>query len=377
MQLWQYHCSRCATTAPLTTRAWRCSTCGAAWGLTHPTSTPVSVVSSPGEGTLWRYASVLPVPAANAISLGEGQTPLVAGELAGHPVWFKLDFLQPTGSFKDRGASVVVSHAKHLGVETLIVDSSGNAAAAFAAYCAAAGMTCHIFAPASTSSAKLAQTRAYGATITLVEGSREAAATAAQHAAEEPGTLYASHNWHPLFVEGTKTWLLETWEQLGRRMPAICFLPVGGGSLLAGAWRAAEDLGVVPPCLVAAQPAACAPLVQALVANAQEVTPVSPGPTLAEGARIGYPPRGQQLLTILRSSHGWAEAVTEVSLVAALRLLWRQGLFVEPTAALGAAAFCQVVARGIPLPDGPIVIVLTGSGLKAPDIVQTLLTEAQ
>jgi len=377
MQSWQYHCSRCETTAPLTTHAWCCPTCGAVWGLTHPTPASVPVVSSPDEVTVWRYASVLPVSADNAISLGEGQTPLVAGELAGHPVWFKLDFLQPTGSFKDRGASVVVSHAKQLGVETLIVDSSGNAAAAFAAYCAAAGMTCHIFAPASTSPAKLAQSRAYGAMITLVDGPREAAATAAQLAAQAPGTLYASHNWHPLFTEGTKTWLLETWEQLGRRMPAICFLPVGGGSLLAGAWRAAEDIGVTPPCLVAAQPAACAPLVQALKANAQEVTPVSPGPTIAEGARIGHPPRGQQLLAFLRASHGWAEAVTEASLRNVLRMLWRQGLFVEPTAALGAAAFCQVVARGIPLPDGPIVIVLTGSGLKAPDIVQRLLTEEE
>uniref|UniRef100_A0A7C2WDI4 Pyridoxal-phosphate dependent enzyme n=2 Tax=Thermorudis TaxID=1649508 RepID=A0A7C2WDI4_9BACT len=292
-------------------------------------------------------------------------TPLVPGELSGHPVWFKLDFLLPTGSFKDRGAAVLVSYLRCQGYRRLVVDSSGNAAAALAAYCAAARLECHVFAPAATSPAKLAQARAYGAEVTLVEGSREHVAATAQRAATaDPAAAYASHNWHPVFVEGTKTWLLEVWEQLGGRFPSACFLPVGGGSLLIGAWRACQALPGPYPKLVAAQPLACAPLVQAFERGEPDVSPVAPATTLAEGARIAAPPRGRQMLAAIRRSDGWVEAIDEDSLVDTLRQLWRQGLYVEPTAALGAAAFRQAVARGRPMPAGEAVIVLTGSGLK-------------
>ena len=367
---WMLHCHDCGWSGSLVVTLWRCPACGGLLLLQSEVRIGRRTVHR-DDPTLWRYAACLPVPRP-ARSLGEGMTPLVPGEFEGRPVLFKLDFLLPTGSFKDRGASVLVAAMATAGVRALAVDSSGNAAAAFSAYAALHGLEALVFAPAGTSPAKLAQARAYGAKVALVEGSREAVARAAQQAAEQPGVAYASHNWHPLFVEGTKTWLLEVWEQLGYRWPAACFLPVGGGSMLAGAALAGRALGARGPLLVAAQPEACAPLARAWTQPGRRLEAVHAGPTIAEGARIAAPPRGSFLLTMLKESGGWPEAIPEAELIDTTRQLWRRGLYVEPTAALGAAAFRRAVRRGWE-PLGPVVILLTGSGLKASSVVEQLL----
>ncbi|MCX7623616.1 MAG: pyridoxal-phosphate dependent enzyme [Thermomicrobium sp.] len=372
---WSLRCSRCGHLSPGDVAQWRCPRCGGVLAIDPPLRLDPAAIAS-DDPTLWRYAAVLPA-ARPRRTLGEGMTPLVAGELDGEPVWFKLDFSLPTGSFKDRGASVLVASLAAAGVRCLTVDSSGNAAAAFAAYAALHGLEARVFAPAGTSAEKLLQARAYGALVELVAGPRETVAAAAQAAARVPGRVYASHNWHPIFVEGTKTWLLEVWEQLGRRWPAACFVPVGGGSLLVGAELAvgALDGRAGGPLLVAAQPAACAPLARAWERGSDEVDPLPPGETLAEGARIGAPPRGALLLAALRRSGGWPEAVPEPVLRETVRLLWRQGLYVEPTAGLGAAAYRLARRRGWE-PAGPVVVLLTGSGLKTAAAARELLEEA-
>lgn len=373
MSDWRMVCEACGHEEPLDTAAWRCPACGGAFGITGPDRLDPAAIDPDAPG-LWRYRAVLPVPLEAARPLGEGMTPLVPGTLLGRRVLFKLDGLLPTGSFKDRGAAVLVAHLRRLGRQRIIVDSSGNAAAAMAGYSAAAGLACTVYAPASASPGKLVQSRAYGATVVPVEGNRGAVAAAAQQAAaDDPSAFYASHNWHPVFVEGVKTWLLEVWEQLGQQLPAACFIPTGGGSALIGAWRATTALPGPAPALVAAQPAACAPLVAAVQAST-EVTPITPGDTIAEGTRIGAPARPRQMLAAVRETGGWAEAVPEEEIVAALRELWGQGLYVEPTAAVGAAAFRQAVRRGHPIPEGEVLVLLTGSGLKAaPDMVATLI----
>jgi len=301
-------------------------------------------------------------------------TPLIAGSLAGRPVWFKCDHLLPTGSFKDRGAAVLVTHLKQLGIEHIIVDSSGNAAAAMAGYCAASGLQCTVYAPAATSAGKLVQSRAFCASVHLIEGDREAVANAAQvAAASSASAFYASHNWHPVFVEGVKTWALEVWDQLGDRAPGVAFVPTGGGSAFVGAWRGfRESL----PALVAAQPAACAPVYAAWRANAKTVAAQTPGTTIAEGTRIGAPARGHQIMAAIEQSGGWAAAVSDQEIVDALRALWAQGLYVEPTAAVGAAAFVQAVATERLAEDAEAVVLLTGNGLKATDIIARLLEVA-
>lgn len=370
MTTWTYVCEQCDRRESLDAPIWRCPACGGALALDGPNQlTPETIAAD--DRTLWRYAAVLPVAREDARSLGEGMTPLIAGTLGGHAVWFKLDALLPTGSFKDRGAAVLVAHLRRLDLTRVIVDSSGNAAAAMAGYSAAAGLDCTVYAPATTSPGKLVQSRAFGATVKLIEGDREAVARAAQEAAAaDAGAFYASHNWHPVFVEGVKTWALEVWEQLGGQVPSLAFIPTGGGSAFVGAWRGFSAVGALPR-LVAAQPVACAPIVGAYERGEPMV--VTPGATLAEGTRIGAPARTAQILAALRESDGWAEAVSEEQLIAALRELWAQGLYVEPTCAIAAAACRAFLDRTDAPPIVPPVVLLTGSGLKATEAIAKLL----
>ncbi|CAN5495030.1 threonine synthase [soil metagenome] len=324
---------------------------------------------------LARYAALLPVEPDRFITLGAGMTPLINGQLAGREVFFKLDSLLPTGSFKDRGAAVAVAHLRSIDIRRIIVDSSGNAAASMSAYSAASGIDCVVYAPATASPGKLVQSEAYGSNVVLVDGSRDDVANAAQNAAESrEDTSYVSHNWSPIFAEGVKTWAIEVWEQLGNQSPQRVFVPTGGGSALAGSYRGflgADDM----PQIIACQPAACDPVAAAFERDLEDVPAVTPGSTIAEGARISDPPRGSMLLHVLRESGGWASSIGESEIRSALRELWHQGIYAEPTAALGAAGFIQAARDGRDL-NGSNVILITGTGLKATESIRDILAEA-
>ncbi len=368
-----FRCERCGHLEPPDQPIWRCSACGGALEMEHLDQLQQSEVAI-DDPSLWRYAAALPVERGDSSALGAGMTPLITGHLAGRPVRFKLDSLLPTGSFKDRGAAVTIAYLRSIGARRIIVDSSGNAAAAMAGYATANGIECVVYAPATTSPGKLAQSRAFGADVVLIDGPRDAVATAAQErAAGDPTTLYASHNWHPIFVEGVKTWALEVWEQLGHAVPAACWIPTGGGSAFVGGWRGFTAVSEVVPALVAAQPAACAPVVAAFEAELNEIAPVTAGTTIAEGTRIGAPARGRQIMRAIAESGGSALAVSEADIRETLRELWRQGLYVEPTAAVGAAAFRAAVRRNHRLPDGEHVVLLTGNGLKATETIAHII----
>jgi len=213
-------CAACGRNYGLDELAWRCGDCGGVLDLAGftPVVPPVSVLAQ-RRPTLWRYAEALPVAEPADISLGEGMTPLVTAP--GDPgVQLKVDYLMPTGSFKDRGAVLLAALARRLGVPRMVADSSGNAGSAVAAYAARAGIACAVYVPAATSAGKVAQLRAYGATVHQIPGSREDTADAAAEAADRPGTFYASHVYHPFFLQGMKTYAFELWEQLGGRLPA-------------------------------------------------------------------------------------------------------------------------------------------------------------
>ena len=345
-----------------------------------PQGGPLSIVGpndvsliEPGPADLTRYRRLLPVDEEHLVTLGAGMTPLVRGRLAGREVYFKLDSLLPTGSFKDRGAAVSVALLRSIGVDRIVVDSSGNAAAAMSAYCAASDIDCTVYAPETASPGKLVQSRAYGAVVRLAPGTRDDVASAAQTAGEsDPAASYISHNWSPIFAEGVKTWALEVWEQLGSRSPDRAFIPTGGGSALVGGRRGFDATDAMPR-LIACQPDACAPLVAAVKRGADDVSPVEPGSTMAEGARIANPPRGRLLLDALSHSSGQALAIREDELHDALIELWRQGFYAEPTAALGAAGFIQAARSGQDL-TGINVVLITGSGMKATDTIDTLVS---
>ncbi|MGW1162964.1 pyridoxal-phosphate dependent enzyme [Streptomyces sp. NPDC002513] len=354
--------------------AWCCPVCRGPLDLDFA-PTPAPLTSLKGRvNSLWRYAETLPL-AAPTITLGEGRTPLV--ELR-DGICGKLDHLMPTLSFKDRGAVLLAALAQRLGPRRVVADSSGNAGASIAAYCARAGLPCTVYVPEGTSARKREQIDAHGARVRTVEGDREAAALAARQAADEPGVFYASHAYNPYFLHGTKTCVHELWEDFGGRLPDVLVLPVGNGTLLLGAALAVAELfaaGLIDrrPALYAVQAAAVAPLAHAWEEGAEDLTGVAPtAPTFAEGIAIPRPPRARQILRAVRASGGRFLTVTEDQIRHAQRDLASQGLYVEPTAAAGWAAAREGLLESIPpsrlRPNGgiaPVVVPLCGAGLKS------------
>jgi threonine synthase len=321
--------------------------------------------------SLWRYAEALGLKnLENRVTLGEGYTPLVCGKLGSQPVLFKLDYLFPTGSFKDRGCAVMVSKLKEWRISEIVEDSSGNAGAAVAAYSAAAGIRANIYIPQSASVGKATQIAIYGANLVRISGTREDTTRAALEAAHS--SFYASHNWSPYFVAGLKSLAFEVAEQLDWKAPDWVIAPVGGGGLILGLYRGFTELleaGWIHklPRLVAVQAERCAPVYQAWAADLTEVPPVEKGETAAEGISISQPIQGKDILKAVRGSRGMVRTVTDAALWDALRVLGEKGIFVEPTAAAAPAAVIGMIAEGILSPDEIVVVELTGIGLKATD----------
>jgi len=364
-------CAECGHSHALEELAWRCAKCGGILDLAGftPVVPPVAVLAS-RPPTLWRYAEALPIAEPAGISLGEGMTPLVtAPDLPG--LLLKVDYLMPTGSFKDRGAVLLAALASALAVPRMIADSSGNAGTAIAAYAARAGIPCEVYVPAATSAGKVAQLRAYGAMVHQIAGSREDTAAAAMAAADRPGTFYASHVYNPFFLHGTKTCVLELWEQLGGTLPAILVLPVGNGTLVLGAYLACRELlgqGLISqlPQIVAVQAAGCAPLAAAFSQGRSDPAEIDGQETIAEGIAIARPARGRQILAAVRDTGGTIVTVTDDQVRAAHAGLARAGLYVEPTAAACWAAIQgRLLDTGGGHGDVPTAIApLCGSGLK-------------
>jgi threonine synthase len=326
--------------------------------------------------SLWRYRHALLVAAKSAVTLGEGWTALVPGKWDGLPVSLKLDYLMPSGSFKDRGMTVMVSYLRSRGLTHVLEDSSGNAGASLSAYCAAAGMHCRVLVPETASYPKIAQIAACGAEVVTIKGSRQDVADAALAMSRE--IFYASHNWQPFFAEGTKTLAYELWEQLGFRAPDNVVVPVGYGANVLGCDRGFSELlrnGEISrmPRLFGVQAANCAPYYAAFRAGVEHFLPAPVAPTIAEGIASSKPTRMREVLAPVRASGGEIVAVSEDEIVAALATLARAGYYVEPTSAAAAAGLSQLIARGVVKKGETTVLVLTGSGLKASERIGELL----
>jgi len=363
-------CSQCNAEYGTERARWRCA-CGGYLRLAHAGMFRREWLADRPH-TMWRYREALGLaPGAAPVSLGEGWTPLEAGKLGGRDVLFKLDYLCPTGSYKDRGAAAMLTQLQHWRVPRIIEDSSGNAGAAVAAYAARAGIDCDIYIPATTSEGKAAQIAMYGGNLRRVAGSREQTTEAAL-AAAEAGVFYASHNWSPYFVAGMKTIAYEIAEQMNWHAPNWVVVPVGGGGLLSGVYMGFRDLahaGMVDrmPQLLAVQAAACNPVERAWAYGLMTVPAVEKRPTAAEGISVARPVRGEDVLEAVRGSHGRVVTVEDDEIWNCCDLLARQGLYVEPTAAAAPAAALHAFARGLFVPDDRVIVLLTGMGLKATD----------
>jgi threonine synthase len=331
----------------------------------------------PREMGIWRYGAFLPVvaPTEPRVTLGEGWTPLIRDEWADLSLFWKIDALMPTGSYKDRGVCVMVNWLKGLGYEVLVDDSSGNAGASLACYAARAGLRSVIFVPQNAPEPKKAQVSIYGGELVEVPGPRVEATRAAEAITYNSRELaYASHAWHPAFLLGQMTVAWEIWEQLGRLVPDWIVAPVGHGGTLLGAWRGFQHLrrsGVTSrlPRLLAVQAEPYTPICEAFQNQWGEIRPaVHMRAIAADGITISQPVRWAALLDALQFSRGAAISVSEDEVKEAHLDLATRGLFVEPTSATIAAALRK---RGGDLikPRDVVVGILTGHGLKRPPML--------
>ena len=366
----KYLCGSCGLRYDLDPTLWRCS-CGGIFDLEGVSAfSGLSLDLQPWS--LWRYRSAIPVSegskAWTKVTMGEGMTPLISDRVG---ALLKVDFLTPTQSFKDRGASVLVAKAIEMGVDRMVADSSGNAGTSIAAYAARAGVAVEVFVPESTSEKKVGQLLSYGAIVHQIAGPREASAEAAISRVENTSSFYASHVYNPFFHHGTKTFVYEVWEQLGGKLGEVFLVPAGNGTLLLGVALGIRELyeqGLVDsmPRLVAVQSERCAPLARLWrVRNSEPQTDEEVGPTVAEGIAIAKPPRAEQMLASVAQSNGTFVTVSDDEILAARIDLLSQGIDVEPTGAV-AFAGAQKWERSEGSPASSVVIALTGAGLKSP-----------
>jgi len=357
------HCIDCLQPYPEDATPVRCPLCGGLYDFDSLLDYDPSLMSkAPG---IWRYRHTFGLPDhAPMVTLGEGDTPLVWAKAFGREVAFKLEFLNPTSSFKDRGTAVLISFLQARGVRAAVDDSSGNAGSSFAAYAARAGLKAGVYLPAYASGPKRDQIAAYGAEVHPIPGSRANASEAVRKATER-GEVYASHALLPQGLPGYTTAAFELVEQIGGP-PGTVILPVGQGNLLLALGRGFQMLlnsGVIQrlPQLIGVQARACAPLWAAYHEGTAEIEEITEGTTLAEGVRIKNPYRRAALLQNVKTCRGSFLAVEEDAILPGQRELAHRGFFVEPTSAIVWDALAQVHAD---VPE-PVVLVLTGSGLKA------------
>lgn len=316
----------------------------------------------------WRYRESLGLPDhMDPVSLGEVMTPLTQTRFRDWEITVKLEYMLPTGSYKDRGVAVCMNQLSLSGVSHVAEDSSGNAGASTAAYAAAAGIRADIYVPSHASPAKINQIRVYGAECHLVPGSRTNSSDEAQR--PRPGVEYIGHSWNPFFACGIKSIAYEIAEQRAWNPPEWIVVPAGGGGLVMGIidgfmeLLAAEYITRVPNLLVV-QSAACAPIYQAWVSNAAIVSGIEARQTRAEGVALPEPVRGTQVLQAIRDYKATMVSVDEVELMSCWRDMARTGLFIELTSAVTVAGAWLARDRRLITEGESVVVVITGHGLK-------------
>lgn len=315
---------------------------------------------------VWRYSQFFPHAQGNKIiTLGEGWTPLV--RFSGNTC-VKLESQNPTGSFKDRGSTVLVSALHRLIEEVggyISEDSSGNAGASMAAYAARAGLKARIYVPETVAGPKLNQIQFYGAQVTKVSGSRSKVAEEAQRA--EKGKFYVGHILHPLFRDGIRSLAYEIFEQFGLNVPERVYLPVSAGTLLLGVtsgFKHLSDSGVIEafPKIVACQTRQVSPLYHRF--KNSKYDPPETVTSVADALVSVRPPLLDLMVKSLKEVKGDAVMVEEDEIMEAFLELAQRGFFVEPSSAVAYAGYKkQLKNKGVSR-DSSTVIVLTGHGLK-------------
>ena len=331
---------------------------------------------------LWRFEELLPGDdPSQRVELGEGDTSLLRlpalGEALGlEDVWLKDEGLNPTGSFKARGAALGVTRAKELGIRAIAMPTAGNAGGAWAMYCARAGLECHVVMPVDAEKAAMIEVSLAGGRLYLVEGLISDAGRIVGRAVQQHGYFDASTLKEPYRIEGKKTMGLEIAEQLGWEVPDVLLYPCGGGVGLIGIWKALDELeaigwiGSKRPRLVAVQAAGCAPIVRAYEQGDAESEFWQDAHTVAGGLRVPKALGDFLVLQAIRETNGTAVAVPDADTLDAMSLLaGREGMWICPEGAACVAAMRMLRERDWLRAGERALILNTGIGLKYPDTV--------
>jgi threonine synthase len=321
------------------------------------------------EANLWRYREVL--PECEAITLGEGMTPLAEASRLSENWWVKDEGVNPTASFKARGMALAVSMARRFGVEKFAVPSAGNAGGALAAYAAKAGAEAHIYMPADTPAACVLECRVHGANVVLIDG-------LINDCAAEIGRVKEANEWfdlstlkEPYRIEGKKTMGYEIAEQMGWTLPDVIIYPTGGGTGLIGMWKAFEEMermgwiGPARPRMVSVQADGCAVLRGPFERGERFADLVPNAHTAASGLRVPRAIGDFIMLDLMRESGGLATTVSDAAMIEAAKRMAREtGVYAAPEGGATLAAADELRDRGWIKNGEKVLLMNTGSGVK-------------
>ena len=333
-----------------------------------------------GPYSLWRYSMLLPADPPEDAANGPGWTPLVpaprlANALGIGEVFLKLDLSNPTHSFKDRVVAVAAAKASEFGLDTLSATSTGNLATAVGARAAASGMRAIIFCPADLEPEKFQATTVYGATVFAVRGSYDDCSRLVSELAGEVEWGIVNVNLRSYYAEGSKTLAFEISEQLGWEMPDAVVMPIGSGAMFTKVWKGFEQfrhLELVDggmPKLFGGQAAGCAPVATAF-ATGERYVPVRPD-SIVSSIAIGNPADGDLACTIAQEAGGGVYSVPEDEVGGNISLLAETaGIFGEGATGVAVGALREAVARGQLGESDRVVVLVTGTGLKTPQLAE-------
>lgn len=358
-----------------------CSKCGGMLEFAFSDYLDAEKIHFDDVNSMWRYRSILPIPSDwNPISLVEGCTPLIKAENLGNTFKLRKLFLKdesrnPTGSFRDRAASLMVTWAYKTGFKTVMAASDGNMGVSLAAYATKTRLDCKVVVPKNVDEGKILQLLIYGSELSEYGVYLDEAIDRVAKLAEELNAYQATPELNPLSIEAQKTISYETWEQLGE-VPDVIVVPVGSGSCLFSIWKGFTELKKLGftseiPRFLAVQSEGCAPIVEAFRKNSELVEPTNPE-TRASAILVRKPAYGVKVLEILRGG-GVVASVRDEEIFKAEKMLARfEGLFVEPSSSSTVAALMKLSKEGVLSSDETIVCILTGSGLKVPNIFEPM-----
>lgn len=381
----QLKCRECSRVYPASA-AYFCEFC---FGPLEPVYDWAAIASSvsrasiaSGPPSLWRYADLLPVsPSAARVDLGAGFTPLIRAERLGaelgiDELYLKNDTANPTHSFKDRVVSVALTVARDMGFDTVACASTGNLANAVAAHAAHAGMGCFVFVPDDLEIAKILGTAVYGAHVIQIKGNYDAVNRLCSEIAQTKPWAFVNVNMRPYYAEGSKTIAFEVAEQLGWSAPDHVVVPVASGSLLTKVRKGFDELeriDVIEPhrvALHAAQSDGCSPVVAAIASGSDVVRPVKPN-TIVKSLAIGNPADGSYAVQTVLSSGGTGVSVSDEEVAQGiLTLASTEGIFTETAGGVTVAALTRLAKGGAFARGERVVALITGTGLKTPEVVQ-------